>query len=89
MKIYHLNLVGKVFDSLRLFNAQILLQLRMDAEERVTRTKESLDATRDQVARLSEVEHECKGQLDSMTEQYEYVQQQYEEYKVSYGVFES
>ena len=49
----------------------------------MTRTKEALDQARDQVARLSEIEHEVKGQLDSMTEQLEFSQQQFEEQKVT------
>lgn len=60
----------------------MLSQLRLDAEERVTRSREALDSTREQVARLSEIEHEVKGQLDSVNEQLEFSQQQCEEFKV-------
>ena len=54
----------------------------MNAEERVTQTREVLDSTRQQVAHLSQVEHEIKSQLDSVNEQLEYSQQEYEDMKV-------
>ncbi|XP_076807663.1 uncharacterized protein LOC143450828 [Clavelina lepadiformis] len=57
-------------------------QLRLEAEERITDTKQLLDTTRDELSRLVEEDQKIRGQLDDANHQLEELQQQNEQYKI-------